>query len=406
MKSDVVMLFAIFLQNQGAEVDAALLQVIDSITNRIRTREITGKNLDAIKQGVRGVQKSLTRRKSSESLAFPMQRLAAVLGDSDAIRAMSKTLLDTESAESKRLAAASVLVGSNVESVSGICDRVFANPQDNTADFRGKLLTELGRLKDDKVADVVLKHYKKLEPELQPKAIELLTQRANWSRKLLAAIGKKQVPANAINLNQARRLMGFKDKQLREMVRKHWGIVRTTRDPKRAEYVAKWKRFIRSNPGDPFKGEKVFKKVCAQCHKMYGKGVEVGPDITRNGRNSFDQLLSNVFDPSLVIGASYRAYQVATKDGRVITGLLVENSPERIVLKVQGGKKETIPRGEIELAKESKVSMMPEQLEKQLKPQEIADLFAFITLDRHPSDPKATQLPGVRADRRKKRRRR
>ncbi|MCH8829932.1 MAG: c-type cytochrome [Planctomycetes bacterium] len=273
---------------------------------------------------------------------------------------------------------------------------ILDNPQGNSIAFRGQLLIELGRLKDDRTADYVLKTYKKLEPELQPRAIELLTQRVNWSKQLLAAIGRKQVSANAINLNQARRLLAFKNADLTKLVRKHWGVIRDGRDPKRAQYVAQWKRFIRKNRGDPLRGEKVFYKVCGQCHKMYGKGSEVGPDITRNGRNSFDQLLSNVFDPSLVIGSSYRAYTVATKKGRILTGLLVENSPQRIVLKVQGGKTETIARGDIELAKESTVSLMPEQLEKQLKPAEIADLFAFITLDKHPSDKSARQLPGVR----------
>ena len=68
----------------------------------------------------------------------------------------------------------------------------------------------------------------------------------------------------------------------------------------------------------------MFKKVCAQCHKIYGEGQDVGPDITSNGRASFDQLLSNVFDPSLVIGAGYQARIVTTTGGRVLTGLLAE----------------------------------------------------------------------------------
>ena len=67
-----------------------------------------------------------------------------------------------------------------------------------------------------------------------------------------------------------------------------------------------------------------------------------------------------------------------------------------MILKVQGGKLETIPRGEIEIFKVSELSMMPEQPEKQLKPDELADLFAYITLDRPPTDPNARQLPGVR----------
>jgi putative heme-binding domain-containing protein len=153
---------------------------------------------------------------------------------------------------------------------------------------------------------------------------------------------------------------------------------------------------IRSTPGDAFRGIEVHKKLCGQCHKLYGEGQEVGPDITVNGRSSFEQLLSNVFDPSLVIGASYQGRTVLTKQGRVLSGLLAEDSSQRIVLKVQGGKQEIIPREDVEEFKVSEVSLMPEDVEKTLKPQEIADLFAFLTLDRPPSDPKARQLPGVK----------
>src|SRR5262249_31549088 len=102
-----------------------------------------------------------------------------------------------------------------------------------------------------------------------------------------------------------------------------------------------------------------------------------------NGRNSFDQLVSNVFDPSLVIGAGYQATTVVTTRGQVLTGLVVEDNPQRVVLKMQGGKLETIPRAEVESVLASNVSMMPEQIEQQLSRREIADLFAFLTLDRH-----------------------
>jgi hypothetical protein len=43
----------------------------------------------------------------------------------------------------------------------------------------------------------------------------------------------------------------------------------------------------------------------------------------------------------------------------------------------------------------SRVSLMPEGIEKQLKPQEIADLFAFLVLDRPPDDPAARKIPGA-----------
>src|SRR5205823_1963208 len=133
--------------------------------------------------------------------------------------------------------------------------------------------------------------------------------------------------------------------------------------------------------GDAKDGAKHFKKICAQCHKIYGEGVEVGPDITSNGRADFDQLLSNVFDPSLVIGAGYQAVTVTTKQGQQLTGLLVEDNEQRVVLKIQGGEKKTIARKDVDEQVTSKLSMMPEDLEKQLRPQEIVDLLAYLSLD-------------------------
>jgi putative heme-binding domain-containing protein len=139
----------------------------------------------------------------------------------------------------------------------------------------------------------------------------------------------------------------------------------------------------------------VFERVCAQCHKIYGEGQDVGPEITLNGRGSYEQLLSNVFDPSLVIGTAYQGTTVATTDGRVLTGLLVEKSPARVVLKMQGGKVETVPGDQVEELKVSPLSLMPDDLEKQIAPQEMADLFAYLTLDRPPSDPSAKPIPGA-----------
>jgi putative heme-binding domain-containing protein len=156
---------------------------------------------------------------------------------------------------------------------------------------------------------------------------------------------------------------------------------------------------IRTGRGDAAAGEKVFERVCAQCHKIHGKGNDVGPEITNNGRSSFDQLLSNVFDPNLVIGAGYRAVVVVTQEGRVLTGILAEDNSRRVVLKMQGGKLETIARNDVDTMHVSNISLMPEQLENQMKPQDIVDLFTFLSYDKHPSDPAARQLPGMSPER-------
>jgi putative membrane-bound dehydrogenase-like protein len=261
--------------------------------------------------------------------------------------------------------------------------------------FRGKVLDALDGRDDPELAHVVLKAYASLPAELKPRAIELLTERSAWSKALLTAIEAKRVPASALNVNQLRRLQKNKDPDIAQRVKTLFGTIRDRRNPHRERIVDQTKKLIRSMPGDPFAGRAVFNKLCAQCHKIHGEGQEVGPDITSSGRNDFDQLLSNVFDPSLVIGPGYQATTVSTADGRVLTGLLAEDGKDRVVLKIQGGKIETIPRGQIDEMKTSDLSLMPEEMEKQFTPQEIADLFAFLCLDKPPSDPTAKPLTGA-----------
>ena len=230
---------------------------------------------------------------------------------------------------------------------------------------------------------------------MKPRAIELLTERSAWSKALLIAIDAKRVPASALNVNQLRRLQKNKDPDIAQRVKTLFGTIRDRRNPHRERIVDQTKKLIRSTPGDPGAGRAVFNKLCAQCHKIHGEGQEVGPDITSSGRNDFDQLLSNVFDPSLVIGPGYQATTVSTADGRVLTGLLAEDGKDRVVLKIQGGKIETIARSQIDEMKTSDLSLMPEEMEKQFTPQEIADLFAFLCLDKPPSDPTAKPLTGA-----------
>ena len=264
----------------------------------------------------------------------------------------------------------------------------------SSVDFRGKVLGVLVDRDDPDLPHIVLKCYQSLEADLKPRAIEVLTERPTWSKLLLAAVEGKQIPTSALNINQLRRLQKSKGPEIAARVKAIFGTIRDRRNPQRERIVAQLKNQIRSTPGDPAAGQSVFGKLCGQCHKIYGVGQEVGPDVTANGRNDFDQLLSNVFDPSLVIGPGYQATTVATTDGRVLTGLLAENGTDRIVLKIQGGKIETIQRAQIDELKTSDVSLMPEEIEKQFSAQELADLFAFLCLDKPPSDPAAKPLPG------------
>lgn len=370
---------------------------LSMITERVQNRTLAGEKLQQVKEELGTVVASIATGDKQTPPFYWAAMLGASWNDPAGLKVVKEMLTNSETAEHNRLNALNALISAGEEElILAAIDEILGNKKQNSAPFRGKMISTLGRLKNENVATLLILHYAPLEPELKPRAIDLLTQRKVWSTKLLAAIGDDDIPTNALNLNQVKRLLATEDPELTKLVEKHWGQIREGRDPQRDKVIGEMKQLIRSSEGDPFKGELVFNKVCGQCHKIYGKGQEVGPDITLNGRNSFEQLLSNVFDPSLVIGASYQSYTVVTDEGRVLNGLLVEDTDAKVTLKVQGGKLETIPKAEIEILKKSPVSLMPEKLEEQIKPQELVDLFSFITLDKHPSDKSARQLPGVK----------
>jgi putative heme-binding domain-containing protein len=328
-------------------------------------------------------------------LYFEAVLIASALREDVALRDAARLSADPQFPEAKRLLAVNALINGRYANLLDSIGAILVETSRTSPEGRGQVLAALGRLDDPKVADLVLDTYATMEAELKPKAVELLTQRPAWSKALLKAIETKAISKDALNVNQVRKLASSKDADLARSVRAIWGSVRESRNPGREAVIRETRDRLRQSRGDAIAGAVVFKNVCAQCHKIYGEGQEVGPEITSNGRGSFDQLLSNVLDPSLVIGEAFQATSVATADGRVLTGLQVENSPQRIVLKLQGGKVETIPRGNVDEVKLSPLSMMPEDLEKQLKPQEIVDLFAFLALDKSPTDAKAARIPGT-----------
>jgi putative membrane-bound dehydrogenase-like protein len=368
---------------------------LQTLAARIQSGEIAGPRLAAVREALGESVRTLLSRPASDPLAFEAALLAASWGDPDGTAAVRRVFVERTEDPAKRMRAVDALVAAPRAGLLDTLATALSDRQATPAEIRGRILAALGRLDDARVARVVLEHYPAMEPELQPRAVEVLTQRPAWSLPLLRAIAAGKVAASALNVNQIRRLLGSNDPEIVRRAKTLWGSVREGRSPEREQVIAQMRRLLRGRHGDPQAGQRVFQKLCGQCHKIHGEGQDVGPDITVNGRGSYEQLLSNVFDPSLVIGAAYQATTVATTDGRVLTGLIVEDSPQRIVLKGQGGKLETIARSDVDEMKVSALSLMPEDLEKQLKPEEIVDLFSFITLDKPPTDPTARPIPGA-----------
>jgi putative heme-binding domain-containing protein len=390
----VVALVQMFIDGKNADPVVAR-QSLGALASKIQTGEIAGPRRTALREQLQPMLGKLLSEKPQGQLYLPAALLAASLKDARGFEAARRCLASVEQPEPIRLQALDALIAGGDAGLLPEVAVLLGDPKANSARLRGQVLASLGRLDDPRVAEIVLRHYARMEADLQPRAIDLLSQRTSWSKQLLQAIARKEVSAQVLTVNQVRKLLASKDSELVKQVKAQWGSIREQRNPEREQVVAQMRQLLARNRGDPAAGAQVFKNICAQCHKIHGEGQDVGPDITVNGRSDFDQLLSNVFDPSLVIGAAYQATLVATTKGQVIIGLVVEDNPQRVVLKLQGGKLETIPRADIEEMTVSKVSLMPEGLEKLMKPQEIVNLFAFLTLDKPPTDPTAKKIPGT-----------
>ena len=367
-------------------------QCLGILTTRIQSKEIRGAQREQLKRALK-MPLAAPQQDDQHALHREVTLLVASWGEPAAVKRVEAWLLDRSRPEAERQEALAALASGAEGRLLEVARRLFKSPNRDPL-LLGSLLASLGTLESPAVAALVLETYPTLPIDMQPKAIELLTQRTPWSRELLGAIASGKLPRQVLNANQVSQLLAGGDKELAKLVQAQWGTIRTTRDPGREAVIAQMRNVLHTTPGDPLRGRAVFQKVCGQCHVIHGQGQEVGPELTRNGRGSFDQLLSSVFDPSLVIGASYQARTVVTADGRVLTGLLTEDSPQRIALKLQGGKQEVIPRADVEEIQVSSLSLMPEGLEKQIPVQELADLFAFLCLDLPPENPDAILIPG------------
>jgi putative heme-binding domain-containing protein len=390
----IVTLFRLLAEGKSPDYKAAGL-CLAVLAAKVQSGEISGEQARALRERFAPKLRELLGPSANSPLRIDAAMLAVSLKEPMGLDVVRRCCQANGQPESVRLRALDALIAARDDGLLDVVAAILADRKGQSLAFRGQILGALGKLDDNRVAEVVLARYEHMEPDLQPLAIELLTQRPAWGKQLVRAIGAKKIPAGAVNVNQVRKLLASKDAELAAQVKAIWGTVREGRNPEREKVVKDMGNFLRNNRGDARVGALVFKNLCAQCHKIYGDGFDVGPDLTGNGRASFDQLLSNVFDPSLVIGAAYQATTVQTTKGRALTGLLVEDNARRVVLKLQGGKLETIPRGEIDEMSVSQVSLMPEGIEKQLKPKEIADLFAFLTLDKPPDDPAARPIPGT-----------
>ncbi len=233
----------------------------------------------------------------------------------------------------------------------------------------------------ERATGVVLTNWSHVLPSARLAAIESLTATAPSMQLLLEAVKSEKISKDSVNPNQLRKWLASENTSIIADIETVWGKVRRTDDVARQELVAGVVAKLGSGvSGSASRGAIVFDRVCSQCHVLHGRGFEVGPNIMGNGRGNLPQLVSNILDPSLVIGEAFQAKTVLTVDGQIVAGLVVAESDRYLKLKIQGGKIVEFDKQDIEQVKASTKSLMPEGVEEQMQEQELFDLLSYLCL--------------------------
>jgi putative membrane-bound dehydrogenase-like protein len=255
-------------------------------------------------------------------------------------------------------------------------------------ELKSAALTSLRRFPDLSVGERVLDLFKTFGPELRPRVTDMLSSRHTWAELLLRGVEDGKVKTSEVSGGRVQHMVSFQDPALTRRIEKLWGKVQTESPAEKRNSINRLKLVLkpsgvagRDAKGNAIEGKKLFQQTCAICHKLFGEGNTIGPDLTGIDRKDTDSMLANIVDPSAYIRPEYISYELQTTDDQAITGLLVESTPTAVTLLDRNNQRHTLSRDQVKELKESQLSLMPDGLLESLPPQQLMDLFSYLQKD-------------------------
>jgi putative membrane-bound dehydrogenase-like protein len=320
------------------------------------------------------VYKQLSRSKDAR-VAERATFVALLLGDENAFADLRRTALDKSLSAPVRDHALAMLVGTHRPEIGPLCLASLDDPALRSAAIRG-----LASFDQGETAAELIERYTSLSQRDRLLAIATLIARPQTASALVDAVAGGKVSRSDVSEYDRRQLAEIRDPVLQKKIKQVLTVVQPT-SQERAELIAKMKQLVLA--GDPqqassARGRIVFEKNCATCHTLFGKGRQVGPDLTGSQRANLDYVLINVLDPGALVGSDYQITQVVTTDGRIIGGIVKADDANTLTLET-ATERVVLAKDEIEQQKKSRTSMMPDGLLLRLSDQEVRDLVRYLS---------------------------
>ena len=246
---------------------------------------------------------------------------------------------------------------------------------DNAASdsLKGSLVDVLGARADDKLTKLT-----ELVPTLRGaqfnKAFEHIIKRPEATGALLDAVKAGSIDRAIFAPGDVARLRSHPNKQIAKRANDLFKVNNAAKDAIIAKLVPEVEK-----PGNAAQGKMLFTAACAICHKLGDIGVAVGPPLDGMGAHGPAELLVHIVDPNREVDPSFWAFNITTKKGETLVGVVTSENNATVTLATQVGLRE-IAKSDIDKRENTRRSLMPEGLDA-LGPEPLRDILAFICGD-------------------------
>lgn len=364
------------------------LQSVNLILRRVCSTDDTAEQLNilhGIEDGLRGWRKApapanwesvveLVDGKQDPSLRAITRNLSVIFGDGRAIDEVRTIVLDKSAPVGLRRSALESMIASQSERLRETCIGVLDDARLNVVAAKG-----LATFDDSEVGKRLVKNYRRFRSPERPRVISMLVTRKSFAHHLVDAIEEARIPVEDLTAFDVRQIRSLGDKDLFDRVSVVWGHVRDSTAEKHARINGLREKLTPEvlSHANLSNGRQLFNKTCSKCHRMFGVGENIGPDLTGSNRNNIDYLLENILDPSAVVNKDYRMSIIETEDGQVLNGLIVSTTDKSMALQTQTDLL-TLAQDDIANVTTTSTSPMPDGLLDNLSDQQVRDLFAYL----------------------------
>ncbi len=235
-------------------------------------------------------------------------------------------------------------------------------------------IAALDGFNDPGVPDVLWAAWSGMSPKLRAQGLDMLFARNDRLLSLLAALEQGRVRPTDLDPLRIKQLKTHRQAEIRTQANRLLADVQLAR---RQDVVDSYSSSLKLT-GDRERGAAMFKKICSACHKVENQGHEIGPNLAAMKNRGAESILLNVLDPNREVNPQFVNYLVQTDAGRALTGMIAAENANSITLKRAENKTDIVLREEIDVLESSGLSIMPEGMEKQISPQAMADLIAYL----------------------------